>query len=75
MCPHHLTEVIVRKDNHHVSQLSLDLGRKWISMFPKNQKCVPMGIRKLMTTLEPLSNCILNLRDHEIPNIKLPLRD
>jgi hypothetical protein len=32
-----------------------------------------MGIGKLMMTLEPLSNSVLNLRDHEIPNIELSL--
>jgi hypothetical protein len=61
MGPHHLTKVIVRKDSDSVSQLSLDLGRKWISMPPKNQKGKPMGIWELTTTFETLSNHVLSL--------------
>jgi hypothetical protein len=44
-------------------------------MSPKNQRREPVGVGKLMTALEPLSNGILNLRNHGIPDVKLLLRD
>jgi len=44
-------------------------------MSPKDQICQPMSIGKLTMPLESLSNSILNLTNHEVLDIKLPLRN
>ena len=74
MSPHHLPKIIVGEDSHGVCKLSLNLRWEWICTIPKNEITQPMSIGQLTTASESLSNSILNLRNNEIPNIKLPLR-